>query len=262
MFEKTQSFCMNGQNYEGIRQKVENILQKDLMYSTNTKRLGETLLRISYFNENVDKEEQKDNRITILQEPERRIYIQIKGRLKDDQVGQLWAKLENDLNLSKQTTQKKVKLPSKEEIIQEIIELIKLKGYTINYNDAQDFLENFHEKYDRLPKNEEINSIVKGYVIMVNEDYLLETTEASIQNEPLTESIISILEGDKVEISSGSYNTSVVVLENPIGRKKCPSCGNEGLIHEVDDKKIILMDYPRIYGKKNCCSQCGYEWRK
>ena len=262
MFEKTQSFGMNGQNYEGIRQKVENILQKDLMYSTNTKRLGKTLLRISYFNEKVDKGEQKDNRITILQEPERRIYIQIKGRLRDDQIGQIWAKLENDLNLSKQTTQKKVKLPSKEEIIQEIIEQIKLKGYTINYNDAQDFLENFHEKYDRLPKNEEINSIVKGYVIMINEDYLLETTEALVQSEPSTENVTTILEDNEVEMQLGSYNNSVVVLENPTGRKKCPSCGNEGLIHEVDDKKIILMDYPRIYGKKNCCAECGYEWRK
>ena len=262
MFEKTQSFGMNGQNYEGIRQKVENILQKDLMYSTNTKRLGETLLRISYFNESVDKEEQKDNRITILQEPERRIYIQIKGRLRDDQVGQIWSKLENDLNLSKETKQKKVKLPSKEEIIQEIIELIKLKGYTINHNDAQDFLENFHEKYDRLPKSEELSSIVKGYVIMVNEDYLMEKSEASIQSESLSESIESILEGNIDEIQESSYNDSIVVLENPIGRKKCPNCGNEGLIHEVDDKNIILMDYPRIYGKKNCCAECGKEWRK
>ena len=261
MFEKTQSFDMNGQNYEGIRQKVEHILQKDLMYSTNTKRLGKTLLRISYFNEDIDKEEQKDNRITILQEPERRVYIQIKGRLRDDQIRQMWAKLENDLNLSKQIKQKKVTLPSKQEIIQEIIELIKLKGYIIDYNDAQDFLENFQEKYARLPKNEEINSIVKGYVIMINEDYLTEKTEASIQSEPLSESIESILEGNIDEIQE-SYNNSMVVLENPIGRKKCPSCGNEGLIHEVDDKNIILMDYPRIYGKKNCCAECGKEWRK
>jgi len=257
MFEKTQSFDMNGQNYEGIRQKVEHILQKDLMYSTNTKRLGKTLFRISYFNEDIDKEEQKDNRITILQEPERRVYIQIKGWLRDDQIRQIWAKLENDLNLSKQVKQKKVKLPSKQEIIQEIIELIKLKGYIIDYNDAQDFLENFQEKYARLPKNEEISSIVKGYVIMINEDYLIEKTEASIQSEPLSESIESILEGNLDEIQE-----SMVVLENPIGRRKCPSCGNERLIHEVDDKNIILMDYPRIYGKKNCCSSCGYEWRK
>ncbi|MFX1344296.1 MAG: hypothetical protein ACFFBC_02200 [Promethearchaeota archaeon] len=262
MLEKTQSFDMNGQNYDGIRRKVEHILQKDLMYTTNTKRLGETLLRISYFKENVDEEEQKDNRITILQEPERRIYIQIKGRLRDDQVAQIWTKLESDLNLTRQIKKKKIDIPRKEKIIQEIIKSIKIKGYAIDYNDAQEFLENFHKKYDRLPKSEEISSIVKGYVIMINEDYLLEKSEPSIQIESPSKSINSILEGEELKNSSGIYDNNAVALENPVGRKKCPSCGNEGLIHEVDDKSIILMDYPRIYGKKNICADCGYEWRK
>ncbi|MFX0083251.1 MAG: hypothetical protein ACFE94_16015 [Candidatus Hodarchaeota archaeon] len=54
----------------------------------------------------------------------------------------------------------------------------------------------------------------------------------------------------------------MVVLENPIRRKMCPTCGNEGLIHEVDDKNIILLDYLRISGKKNYCPKCGYEWWK
>jgi len=170
MFEKTQSFDMNSQNYDGIRRKVEHILQKDLMYTTNTKRLGESLLRISYFKENVDKEDQKDNRITILREPERRIYIKIKGQLRDDQVDQIRSKLENDLHLSRQVKQKKREISRKEKIIEEIIKSIKLKGYAIDYNDAQEFLENFQKKYNRLPKREEISSIVKGYVIMINED--------------------------------------------------------------------------------------------
>jgi hypothetical protein len=262
MLEKTQSFDMNGQNYEGIQQKVENILQKDLNYSINTTRLGNSLLRINYFNDNLDKEKQKENRITILQEPKRRIYIQVKGKLRDEQVAKIWIKLEKDLHLTTQVKEKKVTLPTKEDVIYQIIELIKLKGYSIEYNDAQDFLENFHLKYGRLPKNEEITSIVKGYVIMINEDHLSGQAEASIQTEPISASIATIIGGNEYINPSDSYNSSVVVLENPIGRKKCPSCGNEGLIHEVDDKNIILMDYPRIYSKKNCCTKCGYEWRK
>lgn len=78
MLEKTQSFDMNGQNYEGIQQKVENILQKDLNYSINTTRLGNSLLRINYFNDNLDKEKQKENRITILQEPKRKFTFKLK----------------------------------------------------------------------------------------------------------------------------------------------------------------------------------------
>jgi hypothetical protein len=262
MLEKTQSFDMNGQNYNGIRQKVEHILQKDLLYTTNTRELGETLLRISYFNKDVDKEEQKDNRITILQEPERRIYIQIKGQLRDDQVNQIWTKLENDLHLSRQIKHKKVETPRKEKLIQEIIKLIKLKGYALDYDEAQQFLENFHKKYDRLPKNEELSSIVKGYVIMINEDYLLEKAEALIQIESPTESINSILEREEFNNSLGTYNNGVVVVKNSIGRRKCPSCGDEWSIHEVTDKSKVLMDYPRIYGKKKYCGKCGYEWRK
>ena len=262
MLEKTQSFDMNGQNYQGIQQKVENILQKDLNYSINTTRLGKSLLRINYFNDKLDKEKQRENRITILQEPKRRIYIQIKGKLRDEQVAKIWMKLEKDLHLTTQVKDTKVILPTKEDIIYQVIELIKLKGYTIDYDDAQDFLENFQLKYGRLPKNEEITSIVKGYVIMINEDHLLEQTEASTQAEPLSASIATIIGGNEIGDTSNTNNNGVVLLEDPIGRRRCPSCGDEGSVHEVTDKNIILMDYPRIYGKKKYCGRCGFEWRK
>ena len=237
------------------------VLQKDLNFSINTTRLGNSLLRINYFNEKLDKGKQKENRITLLQEPKRRIYIQIKGKLRDEQVAKIWLKLENDLHLTTQVKEKKVTLPTKEDIIYQIIELIKLKGYSIDFGDAQGFLENFHLKYGRLPKNEEITSIVKGYVIMINEDYLSKQTEASIQTEHLSTSIATIIGGSEDETSSGTYNSSVVVPENPIVRRRCPSCGDEGSIHEVTDKSIVLMDYPRIYGKKKYCGKCGYDWR-
>ncbi|MFX1279322.1 MAG: hypothetical protein ACFFA3_07885 [Promethearchaeota archaeon] len=261
MFEKTQSFDMNGQNYEGIRQKVVNILQNDLNYTTNTTRLSKSLLRINYFSENFDKEKQKENRITILQEPKRRIYIQIKGKLNDDQIGQIWMKLEKDLNLSRNIKEKKVTTPSKEDIIYQIIELIKLQGYTINYSDAEEFLEKFFLKYKRLPKNEELSSIAKGYIIMINEDYLSKRVEALNKSELVSESISTILEEEEEINISGSNNSSVVDIEDSISRRKCPSCGDENSVHEVIDKSIVLMDYPRIYGKKKYCGKCGYDWR-
>ncbi|MBY8991529.1 MAG: hypothetical protein KGD58_12300 [Candidatus Lokiarchaeota archaeon] len=261
MLEKTQSFDMNGQNYQGIQQKLENILQKDLNYSINTTRLGKSLLRINYFNDKLDKDKQKENRITILQEPKRRIYIQVKGKLRDEQVAKIWMKLERDLHLTTQVKEKKVTLPTKEDVIYQIIELIKLKGYSIDYGDAQGFLENFYLKYGRLPKNEEISTIVKGYVIMINEDYISEQTEASIQTKPSSDTITTILEGPEVNNPIESFNNGVVVLENPTGRRRCPSCGDESSIHEVTDKSIVLMDYPRIYGKSKYCGRCGWDWR-
>jgi hypothetical protein len=209
----------------------------------------------------LDREKQKENRITLLQEPKRRIYIQIKGKLRDEQIAKIWMKLEKDLYLTTKVKEGTVSLPTREDIIYQIIELIKLKGYTIDYEDAQSFLENFQLKYDRLPKNDEITSIVKGYVIMINEDYFSEQIEAFVQPEPLSTSIATIIGGGGREFSAESSNKDALIPENPIGRRRCPSCGDESSIREVIDKNIVLMDYPRIYGKKKYCCKCGYDWR-
>ncbi len=46
-------------------------------------------------------------------------------------------------------------------------------------------------------------------------------------------------------------------------RRKCPICGNSNthLIREVTDKSIIILDYPKVYGKKFVCGECGANWR-
>jgi len=46
-------------------------------------------------------------------------------------------------------------------------------------------------------------------------------------------------------------------------RRMCPSCDNSHhkSIYEEIDKTHIMMDYPRIYGKKFKCGNCGQEWR-
>ncbi|MFX1325543.1 MAG: hypothetical protein ACFE8N_11335 [Promethearchaeota archaeon] len=262
MLEKTQSFDMNGKNYECIQQSVELFLQIEYNYSIETSILGKTLLRINYFDENVNKEEQKNNRITILQEPERKVYIQVNGQLNDEQVDHLWRNLEQNLNLSRLSQDSEGKKTSvKEEITQKIIDLITTKGYSIHYSNAQNFLESFQETYERLPRIEEIDSIVKSYIIMSNEDHLLNKTETSIETIHLKEDIHQFLDEIKISIPSNSYDSSAVDIENPVGRKKCPFCSNEGLIHEVVDKKTIILDYPRIYAQKNRCAECGYEWR-
>lgn len=261
MFERTQSFDMNGMEYKGIQTKIENILHKDLKFSTNSIKVGKSLLRISYFDENIDKEKQKNNRITILQEPEKRVYIQVKGQLTDGQVEQIWQELEKNSKVPKKYEEKKEIVTTKDEIIDSIIESIKLKGYLINKSAARTFLDNFYEKYARLPIDKEINSIVKGYIIMRNEDYLLEKSQIPIKNEHQLEDINLFTGRSEIETESDSYGSSVLVVEDSVGRRKCPSCGEIGSIHEVTDKNLVIMDYPRIYGKKKYCGHCAYEWR-
>jgi hypothetical protein len=75
----------------------------------------------------------------------------------------------------------------------------------------------------------------------------------------------------KTEISSsaapgipGQTDDSIMTVEKMEGRRKCPNCGNEDkmMIHESVDKSNIILDYPRMYGKKYRCGLCGCLWRE
>jgi uncharacterized Zn finger protein len=56
----------------------------------------------------------------------------------------------------------------------------------------------------------------------------------------------------------------IITIEKSEGRRKCPSCGEENkyMIHEEIDKTQIIMDYPKVYGKKWKCGKCGTVWRE
>jgi gamma-glutamylcyclotransferase (GGCT)/AIG2-like uncharacterized protein YtfP len=78
------------------------------------------------------------------------------------------------------------------------------------------------------------------------------------------------LEEIKVTSASGAApgipgsSDDLLTIEKVEGRRKCPNCGNENklLIHESVDKGNIILDYPRMYGKKYRCGECGLEWRE
>jgi len=297
MYERTRSFDMKGQKYNAIQKKVENILQRRLMYSIKTLKLGKTLLRINYMDNKLDENLQRENRVTILQESDKRVYIQVTGQLTDDQVSRLWSLLEKDLKLSsiheennlisvenksiqqretvntynnelndvQKHEESNVEVPkdndslqnTEREVVEKIIGLINMKGYTIEVEEAQNFINNFRAKYNRLPKEAELNSIVNGYVIMSNEDYLKEKSGTSVKSKNSTEAKIPFKEEETI---SSSYSRNILGAGESPGRRKCPGCGDDTSVHEIVDKKIILMDYPRIYGKKKYCGQCGYQW--
>lgn len=76
---------------------------------------------------------------------------------------------------------------------------------------------------------------------------------------------------EKPKILTPSYEKgygtgSVLLIEketSSVGRKSCPTCGNinRRFIHEILDKSHLISVYPRIYGKKLRCGECGCEWR-
>ena len=62
----------------------------------------------------------------------------------------------------------------------------------------------------------------------------------------------------------GRTDSAILTIEKKEGRRKCPECNNENpqMIHESSDKSNIILDYPRVYGKKFKCGSCGVEWRE
>jgi len=62
----------------------------------------------------------------------------------------------------------------------------------------------------------------------------------------------------------GREDDSILTIEKGEGRRRCPQCDCEekNMIHESIDKTNIILDYPRVYGKKYKCGKCGAIWRE
>ncbi|MFW9872436.1 MAG: hypothetical protein ACFFG0_04980 [Candidatus Thorarchaeota archaeon] len=62
----------------------------------------------------------------------------------------------------------------------------------------------------------------------------------------------------------GKTDTSIRTVEKVEGRRRCPECFTDDphMIHESVDKSNIILDYPRVYGKKYLCGACGTQWRE
>jgi len=94
--------------------------------------------------------------------------------------------------------------------------------------------------------------------------------KSEIQEASLAEIKADIAQIKKVSASSagpgipGSIDDSILTIEKHEGRRRCPKCDIEDklMIHETIDKSNIILDYPRVYGKKYKCGQCGIEWRE
>jgi hypothetical protein len=83
------------------------------------------------------------------------------------------------------------------------------------------------------------------------------------EQEVLQTALKSISKPKSGEKSDVSNLDSIGVIVTPDGKRKCPICNNSShrLIREVEDKSRVINAYPKMYGKKFKCGQCGAEWR-
>jgi hypothetical protein len=77
-----------------------------------------------------------------------------------------------------------------------------------------------------------------------------------LENEITASSTIFSQDTRSLELGKGPIVESY-------SRRECPICenSNKALIHEIIDRTHIISAYPRLYGKKYKCGQCGREWR-
>ena len=115
----------------------------------------------------------------------------------------------------------------------------------------------------------------KDELSATNIDYVkkISELEAQLQNSSTTSTMLQSPQPEVVQTpppneSSNIDTETASIIEDPhVGIadsvRKCPACGNQrkALIHEELDKNNIIMSYPRMYGKKYRCGECGGEWR-
>jgi len=92
-----------------------------------------------------------------------------------------------------------------------------------------------------------------------------EVSEEKKEKEVQAPKVKSMVSSGAAPGRPGMTDDSIITIEkSETGRRKCPKCGmdNKLKIHESVDKTNIVLDYPRVYGKKYKCGQCGVTWRE
>ena len=163
----------------------------------------------------------------------------------------------------------------KQYIVGDIIKEIEREGFSIEKVFVEDFINNFQQKYNRLPKKVEIKPIARSYLKMLEED--LNYSEVNdlkagktTLNEEITPVINQFLKKKNIintltEESLFRNSGKILTIPKTEGRRICPICGNDDnffKIHEKIDKNYVISHYPKIYGKSYHCDACSCTWRE
>ena len=156
---------------------------------------------------------------------------------------------------------------SKDNVIECIYNKVEELGFNIEKEQVISFLNNFIRKYNRLPNESEIKPIVLSYMKIYKEENdfseILEQKDFDygvLDKEIYTDNMNDI----NISSSISEFDDKILIIPKPQGRRVCPICGPSNLykIHEIIDKDDVLCAYPKIYGKKYICDQCGIEWKE
>ncbi|MFX1273939.1 MAG: hypothetical protein ACFFBP_12325 [Promethearchaeota archaeon] len=258
MLEKLQYHEIDNFNQERMQEMIENILHDNLDYKTRAVRLGRRIIKINYYDPKVAYNLQGDNKILILQDPNKKCHVNFQGKLEPTQISNVWNEIKRKISNSQIITDQEKIILTREEVIYEIIEKIEGRKIKIDTLKVLDYIGEFQQKYQRLPYKNEIDQIVKEYI---GSHEVEKKVELKIEKKKKISPIKNkILTRNKSDNTSGN----ILVIPKPVGRRLCPHCGNVSTykIHENIDKSYILCAYPRVYGKRYYCDGCRGMWRE
>ena len=162
----------------------------------------------------------------------------------------------------------------KDYIIGDIIREVEQKGLDIEKIYVENFIDNFINEYERLPKKNEIKPIVSSYLKTLEvQAVITENHQETIESKTDTNVIIPVVKSfiqKKNLIKSiknqGLFTRSgeILTIPKPMGRRLCPICddANYYKINESIDKNDVISHFPRVYGKIYTCSGCGCVWKE
>ena len=156
------------------------------------------------------------------------------------------------------------KVSTKRQQITIIATTIEDLGFSVEKRRVLSFIENFHEKFNRLPGDNEIKPIILSYMkICKEEENQLDEMIEQLDEDDFNHGIFS-KDLYKDMLNGFIPQGDTLIIPKPEGRRVCPICGDSNLykIHEMTDKSDLLCDYPRIYGKKYSCDACRTEWKE
>ncbi len=162
----------------------------------------------------------------------------------------------------------------KDYIIGDIVREVEQKGLIIEKVYVENFIDNFVNEYERLPKKSEIKPIVSSYLKMLEvQTPVTENRQETIEFDtdtnvigPIVKNFIQKKNLIKSIKNQGLFTHSgeTLTIPKPMGRRLCPICNYDNWykIHESIDKNDVICHFPRVYGKIYSCSGCGCVWKE
>ncbi len=225
-------------------------------YSTSTKVIsGEGYQRLIEENRTLMLENESLNSANILLEHDNKVIREKLERLQLENSNKF--ELETEITRLKEVilNLEKEKLELKKRVIPKIIESEELYNQELPVDISNEIKSIFEPE---KPNGITTSKVHKGYTVPPIKPKKFRRKEISKSE--------SISEEPSKRLSENSTISSELdsekIIEKTV-RRKCPTCfnTNKKYIREFTDKNNVLMQYPRIYGKKYKCGICTTEWK-